>query len=60
VPALSLVDEALAGRRPAEEVEAAVGNASLNTGLERSRRCHLQYGDPLPLAELLDGLYASN
>ncbi len=57
VPALSLLDEALAGRRPAEEVEAAVGNASLNTGLERSRRCHLQYCAPLPLAELLDGLY---
>ncbi len=60
VPVLSLLEEALAGRRPAEEVEAAVGNASLNTGLERSRRCHLQYSDPLPLAELLDGLYASN
>ncbi len=57
VPVLSLLEEALAGRRPAEEVEAAVGNASLNTGLERSRRCRLSYSAPLPLAELLDGLY---
>jgi len=57
VPALSVVGEALTGRRTAEEVEAAVGNASLNTGLERAQRCHLQYCAPLPLAELLDGLY---
>jgi hypothetical protein len=57
VPALRVVDEALAGRLPPEEAEAAVGNASLNTGLERSRRCRLQYCAPLPLAELLDGLY---
>jgi hypothetical protein len=57
VPALSVVGEALAGRRSPEEVEAAVGNASLNTGLERSRRCHLRHCAPLPLAELLDELY---
>jgi hypothetical protein len=38
-------------------VETAVGNASLNTGLERSERCHLQHCDPLPLAPLLDELY---
>jgi hypothetical protein len=57
VPGLRVVDEALAGRRAAEEVEQAVGNASLNTGLERSRRCRLQHCAPLPLAELLDGLY---
>jgi hypothetical protein len=56
-PALRVVQEALAGRCPPEQAEAAVGNASLNTGLERSRRCHLQFCDPLPLAELLDGLY---
>ena len=57
VPALSVVSEALAGRRSPEEVEAAVGNASLNTGLERAQRCRLQHCAPLPLAELLDGLY---
>ncbi len=57
VPALAVVEEALAGRCAPEEVEAAVGNASLNTGLERSQRCHLQHSAPLPLAELLDGLY---
>jgi hypothetical protein len=57
VPALGLVNEALAGRRRVEEVEAAVGNASLNTGLERSERCHLRYCDPLPLPQLLDELY---
>jgi hypothetical protein len=57
VPALRVVGEALAGGRPPEEVEAAVGNASLNTGLERSRRCRLQHSSPLPLPELLDGLY---
>jgi hypothetical protein len=57
VPALAVVAQALAGRLGAEAVEAAVGNASLNTGLERSRRCHLRYCDPLPLPELLDRLY---
>jgi hypothetical protein len=57
VPALRVADEALAGRRAAEEVATAVGNASLNTGLERSRRCRLQHSAPLPLGELLDELY---
>jgi hypothetical protein len=57
VPALIAVGEALTGRLTAEEAEAAVGNASLNTGLERSQRCHLKYCDPLPLPELLDRLY---
>jgi len=57
VPALALVEQALAGRRTPEEVEAAVGNASLNTGLERAQRCRLGNSDPLPLPELLDGLY---
>jgi len=57
VPALRVLEEALAGGRDAREVEAAVGNASLNTGLERSERCHLSHSAPLPLPELLDGLY---
>jgi hypothetical protein len=57
MPALALVEQALAGRRGPEEVEAAVGNASLNTGLERTQRCRPSYCDPLPLPELLDGLY---
>jgi len=57
VPALALLQEALAGRRGPEEVEAAVGNASLNTGLERSQRCLLQHSAPLPLPELLETLY---
>jgi hypothetical protein len=57
VPALTVVAEALEGGRPPEEVEAVVGNASLNTGLERSQRCRLSQSDPLPLPELLDGLY---
>jgi hypothetical protein len=57
VPALAVVSEALEGGRTPEEVETAVGNASLNTGLERWQRCRLAQCDPLPLAELLDSLY---
>ena len=55
--ALRVVEEALAGRLEPEEVEAAIGNASLNTGLERSQRCVLRFSDPLPLSELLDQMY---
>jgi hypothetical protein len=57
VAVLKVVEEALAGRRTPEEVEEAVGNASLNTGLERSQRCRLSHSAPLPLGELLDDLY---
>jgi hypothetical protein len=57
VPALRVAKEALDGGREPEEVEAALGNASLNTGLERSQRCALRFSDPLPLSELLDEMY---
>jgi len=61
VPALRLLADALAagpaGRAGPEAVEAAVGNASLNTGLERSERCALEHCAPLPLPELLDAQY---
>jgi len=57
VPALKLLAEALAGRREPAEVEAAVGDASLNTGLPRAERCALENSDPLPLPEMLDELY---
>jgi hypothetical protein len=59
VPALRVLAEALEGRRDPQEVERAVGNASLNTGLERSQRCALKYCAPLPLPEILQGMYAA-
>jgi hypothetical protein len=59
VPALRLLAEALEGRRDPLEVESAVGNASLNTGLERAQRCALQNCAPLPLPEILEGMYAA-
>jgi hypothetical protein len=58
VPALRLLAEALEGRRDPSEVERVVGNASLNTGLERSQRCALRNSDPLPLPEILQAIYA--
>jgi hypothetical protein len=58
VPALRLLAEALEGRRDPAEVEQAVGNASLNTGLERNQRCALRHSAPLPLPEILQEMYA--
>jgi hypothetical protein len=58
VPALKVLAEALEGRSDPREVEEAVGNASLNTGLERIQRCSLQHCAPFPLPEILQGMYA--
>jgi hypothetical protein len=57
VPALRLLAEALEGRRDPREVEQAVGNASLNTGLEPGQRCALRHSAPLPLPEILEAMY---
>jgi hypothetical protein len=58
VPALKVLAQALEGQLDPHEVEAAIGNASLNTGLERSQRCTLQHCAPLPLPEILQGMYS--
>ena len=58
VPALKVLAEALEGRSDPREVEEAIGNASLNTGLERAQRCSLQHSAPLPLPEILQDMYA--
>jgi hypothetical protein len=53
-PMLTTIMAALAGQVPVEEVAPAVGNAGLDTGREP---CTPLYSRPLPLREILDGLY---
>jgi hypothetical protein len=54
VTATRLVHEALAGRAALDEVAAAIGNLSLDTGREP---CTPKFSDPFPLREILDEMY---
>jgi hypothetical protein len=55
--AVRAVHDSLREEVPVETLAETIGNASLDTGLEDGGRCTPRYCDPLPLPELIEGLY---
>lgn len=57
VAALRQIAEVLEGRGDPGAVESLIGNESLGTGLPWKGSPRMQFSDPLPLSEILAGLY---
>ena len=57
IPALRSVYSAMSGKTSPHFVEQSIGNESLDTGRREESHCRPQFFDPLPLAEVLAGIY---
>ena len=60
VEAVRTIDEILRGGGDPATVEKIIGNESLGTGLAWKDSPPMRFSDPLPLPEILDGLYGDH